>query len=94
MTACLSVALCSLPFVSHTGSGRALSVQSLWPQSWDNPQSHFSREAPCPGPRLGQGRERGEADAIPDSIGDSDPDSRTLGPGGCMTLSLCRVVRF
>lgn len=59
MTACLSVALCSLPSVSHTGSGRALSVQSLWPQSWGNLRATSPAKLPLRGRAWGRA-ERGE----------------------------------
>lgn len=75
----LPVRLCSsLPSavcLTHTGSGRALSAWSLWPQSQDGPQSLFSRTALHPGPHLGPGRERREAGTVPGTAGESEPES-------------------
>ena len=72
---CLCSSLPSAICLTHTGSGRALSAWSLWPQSQDGPQSLFSRTALHPGPHLGLGRERREAGTMPGTAGESEPES-------------------
>lgn len=76
---CLCSSLPSAVCLTHTGSGRALSARSLWPQSRDGPQSLFSRTALHPGPHLGLGRERREAGTMPGTAGESEPESSEPG---------------